>query len=118
MATRKFYLKLYTFYRHIPTRTLPVVLSALQPLRSAGYLSTFSKGVFTLGPVLAIGTGNTPLEGIKALEPRDVFFDAPLTDLSTPSNTTWTFELSPIASTDYNVAVGVYNISLACSYTA
>lgn len=82
-------------------------MKALQPLRSAGFLSTFKNGVFTLGPVLAIGTGNTPLEGIKALEPRDFFFDAPLTDLTTPSNTTWSPTLSPIASTDYNVAIGV-----------
>lgn len=86
--------------------TLPAVLKALQPLRSVGYLSTFANGTFKLGPVLVIGTGNSPLEPIKALEPRDFFFDAPLTELSIPSNTTWSPTLSPIASTDYNVAVG------------
>ncbi|KAF8528093.1 hypothetical protein BU17DRAFT_39063 [Hysterangium stoloniferum] len=86
--------------------TLPAVLKALQPLRSAGYLSTFANGTFTLAPVLVIGTGNSPLEPIKALEPRDFFFDAPLTELTVPSNTTWSPTLSPIASTDYNVAIG------------
>ncbi|GJJ09610.1 hypothetical protein Clacol_003833 [Clathrus columnatus] len=87
-------------------QTLPYVLKALDPLRQAGYLSTFANGTLTLGPVLVIGTGNSPLEPIKALEPRDFFFDAPLTELSIPSNTTWSPDLSPIASTDYGVAVG------------
>lgn len=57
-----------------------------------------------------IGTGNTPLAGVQALSPRDYFFDAPLIDLSDTYNAT----ISPIASTDYEVAVGwsgVGNIS-------
>ncbi|KIJ38432.1 hypothetical protein M422DRAFT_176618 [Sphaerobolus stellatus SS14] len=91
-------------------QALPFILRALQPLRSAGYLSTFANGTFVQGPLLVIGTGNSPLEQIKALEPRDFFFDAPLTELSVPSNTTWTPTLSPIASTDYGVAVGVCGI--------
>ena len=54
-----------------------------------------------------IGTGNSPLDGVKALEPRDYFFDAPLTQLNDSSlNTTWDATLSPIASTDYGAAVG------------
>jgi len=87
-------------------QALPFVLAALEPLRSAGYLTTFANGTMTLRPVLVIGTGNSPLEPIKALEPRDFFFDAPLTELSVPSNTTWSPTLSPIASTDYATAVG------------
>ncbi|KAJ8521414.1 hypothetical protein ONZ45_g1844 [Pleurotus djamor] len=85
--------------------TLPPVLEALQPLRDGGFLSTFSNGVFTQSAVLVIGTGNTPLDGVKALEPRDFFFDAPLTNLEDPE-TNWNPTLSPIASTDYAVAVG------------
>ena len=54
-----------------------------------------------------VGTGNSPLEQVKALEPRDYFFDAPLTQLTDPSlNTTWDPTLAPIASTDYGSAVG------------
>lgn len=54
-----------------------------------------------------VGTGNSPLEQVKALEPRDYFFDAPLTQLNDPSlNTTWDVNLSPLASTDYAPAVG------------
>lgn len=59
-----------------------------------------------ISAVTVIGTGNTPLDAIKAMSPRDIFFDAPLTGLSDDPNTTWSPELSPIASTDYNVAVG------------
>jgi len=41
------------------------------------------------------------------LEPRDYFFDAPLTRLNDTSlNTTWDATLSPIASADYGATVG------------
>jgi hypothetical protein len=58
------------------------------------------------------------LAGIQALSPRDVFFDAPLTGKSVPLvesgdpynnlglNATFDITISPIASTDYQVAVG------------
>ncbi|KAJ6575212.1 hypothetical protein B0H19DRAFT_632556 [Mycena capillaripes] len=83
--------------------TLPFVLDALTPLRDQGYLTTCdSNGTCVLGPVVAVGTGNTPLDGIQALSPRDLFFDAPLIAL----NETFDITISPIASTDYEVAVG------------
>ena len=88
-------------------RTLPFILDALKPLRTAGLLTTFANGVLTKSAVTVIGTGNTPLEQVKALDPRDYFFDAPLMQLDDPSlNTTWYESLSPIASNDYEVAVG------------
>ncbi|EIM92651.1 uncharacterized protein STEHIDRAFT_89836 [Stereum hirsutum FP-91666 SS1] len=86
--------------------TLPPVLQALQPLRDAGYLSTVVNDTLVEGPVLVIGTGNTPLAGVQALSPRDFFFDAPLTGLNDTTNATWSPTLSPIASTDYETAVG------------
>lgn len=97
--------------------TLPAVLKALEPLRSKGYLTTFANGTLSTSAITVVGTGNSPLEGVKALEPRDYFFDAPLTQLTDPSlNTTWGPSLSPIASTDWDVAVGwngIGNISEA-----
>ncbi|KAI0274630.1 hypothetical protein BC834DRAFT_848979 [Gloeopeniophorella convolvens] len=88
------------------TEALPFILKALQPLRSAGYLTTSRNGNLTRSAVTVIGTGNSPLDGVKALEPRDYFFDAPLTQLNDTSlNTTWDPTLSPIASTDYGAAV-------------
>ncbi|KAJ7837519.1 hypothetical protein B0H14DRAFT_3702273 [Mycena olivaceomarginata] len=88
--------------------TLPFVLKAFQPLRERGYLTTcVSNGTCTLGPIVVVGTGNTPLAGIQALSPRDVFFDAPLIGRFTPQlNSTFDITISPIASTDYEVAVG------------
>ncbi|KAF8627626.1 hypothetical protein AX15_004323 [Amanita polypyramis BW_CC] len=85
--------------------TLPYVVSALQPLRDRGYLTTFENGTLTVGPLTVVGTGNTPLDGIKNLTRRDVFYDAPLTDLTSTPDTTWNVSLSPLASTDYG-AVG------------
>ena len=94
---------------------MPFILDAFQPLREHGYLTTFANGTLTPSAVTVIGTGNSPLEQGKALSPRDYFFDAPLTQLTDPTlNTTWDATLSPIASTDYEEAVGwsgVGNIS-------
>jgi len=89
--------------------TLPPVVEALEPLRQLNYLTTFVNGTLKVSAITAIGTGNTPLEGIKALSPRDVFFDAPLTELDDP-NTTYNVTLSPMASTDYEVAIGWHGI--------
>ncbi|KAF9270314.1 hypothetical protein L218DRAFT_27003 [Marasmius fiardii PR-910] len=86
--------------------TFPFVVQALEPLRQLGYLTTFSNGSLKASAITVVGTGNTPLENVQALSPRDVFFDAPLTGLNSTSNTTWDNTLSPIASTDYEVAVG------------
>jgi len=94
---------------------LPFVLRALGPLRSKGYLTTFANDTLSTSAITVVGTGNSPLDGVKALDPRDYFFDAPLTQLTDPSlNTTWGPTLSPIASTDWATAVdwsGIGNIS-------
>lgn len=79
----------------------------MQPLRERGFLSTFANGTLTLGPILVVGTGNSPLEQVMALNPRDYFFDAPLDQLTnTTLNPSWNVTLSPIASTDYGSSVG------------
>ena len=94
-------------YSNTKNRALPFILKAMDPLRQRGFLSTFENGTLTLGPVLVIGTGNSPLEQVRALSPRDYFFDAPLDQLNDTSlNTTWGPSLSPIASTDYGSVVG------------
>ncbi|KAH9898022.1 hypothetical protein C8Q73DRAFT_663847 [Cubamyces lactineus] len=86
---------------------LPVILEALQPLREAGYLTTFSDGKLNVSVITVVGSGNAPLEQIEALSPRDFFFDAPLTQLTDQSlNTNWNATLSPLASANYSTAVG------------
>lgn len=88
-------------------RALPFILKAMDPLRQAGYLTVFANKTLTTSAVTVIGTGNSPLNLVKELDPRDYFFDAPLTRITDPSlNTTWDPTLSPIASDDWEVAVG------------
>jgi len=86
--------------------TLPPVLEALQPLRDLNYLTTFENGTLSPSAITAVGTGNTPLDGILALTPRYFFFDAPLDALFANSSVTYDINLSPMASTDYGPAVG------------
>ncbi|KKY18385.1 putative alkaline phosphatase [Phaeomoniella chlamydospora] len=66
--------------------TWPAVVSALEPLRSANYLTTYNSTTrsITHGPVTIIGTGNAPLSSFLALDsPRDFFYDAPINLLTT-----------------------------------
>lgn len=82
---------------------LPVILEALKPLRDAGYLTTYySNGTLVHSAITVIGTGNSPLDLVRDLDPRDYFFDGPLANLTGDFKPS----LSPIASTDYQVAVG------------
>lgn len=81
----------------------PYVLSALEPLRSKGYLSTVRDGKFIKGPVTVIGTGNAPLSIIKAAKNRDAFFDGPLQNLNTNEIDAL---VSPIASTSFKKQFG------------
>jgi hypothetical protein len=89
-------------------QALPYILEALKPLREKGYLTTYlANGTLVPSAVTVVGTGNSPLTQVKALSPRDYFFDAPLAQLNNASfATTWDVTLSPIASTDYEVVVG------------
>lgn len=85
--------------------TWPAVLSALDPLRKAGYLSSYDGTTFTSAAVTVIGTGNTPIWLVQDAVPRDAFYDAPLALLSsTFSNIT--ANDSPIASTDFEASFG------------
>ncbi|KAK2744767.1 hypothetical protein FQN55_006523 [Onygenales sp. PD_40] len=87
--------------------TWPAVISALAPLREAGYLTSLSNNnTLTQGPVTVIGTGNTPLDQIGPVADRDYFYDAPLAELDTPAYKDITGYISPIASTSFKAAVG------------
>lgn len=82
--------------------TFPYVVAALQPLRDAGYLTTYNGTAVTTGPVTVIGTGNTPLDQVQGVSPRDYFYDAPIPTLATTFSNI-TSDVSPIASTDFAV---------------
>ncbi|WPH03883.1 Hypothetical protein R9X50_00676600 [Acrodontium crateriforme] len=85
--------------------TWPCVVKALEPLRAAGYLTTFNGTGVTPGPVTVIGTGNTPLNQVQGISPRDYFWDAPIPTLGTTFSNI-TANVSPIASTDFAVQFG------------
>ncbi|KIV86189.1 hypothetical protein PV11_01819 [Exophiala sideris] len=88
--------------------TWPAVVSALQPLRAAGYLTTWNGTAVTPGPVTVVGTGNTPLDQVQPLKNRDYFFDANLALLSS-SQANITSSVSPIASTQFSKYFGTIN---------
>ncbi|MCJ1313017.1 hypothetical protein MMC25_006693 [Agyrium rufum] len=87
--------------------TWPYVVKALEPLRSAGYLSSINESSTSIinGPVTVVGTGNTPLNQIQPISNRDYFFDAFLPNL-TLSDYNLTKLDSPIASVDFAVVFG------------
>ncbi|KAJ6186039.1 hypothetical protein N7519_007340 [Penicillium mononematosum] len=101
-----------TFYLFIDVKTsgpetFEAVIDALEPLREKGYLTTVKDGKnVTNGPVTVIGTGETPFDMVAPVKDRDYFFDAPLADLSDPKYAGVTSAVSPIASTDFQEAVG------------
>ena len=98
--------------------TWPYVVKALQPLRAGGWLTTVDGNTTTNGAVTVIGTGNTPLNLVQGVSPRDYFYDAPIPTLnSTFSNITAV--VSPIASTDFAVQFGtVTNQTFSASQLA
>lgn len=85
--------------------TWAAVLSALEPLRKEGYLSTYNGTGFTSKPVTVIGTGNTPIWLVQSAVPRDAFYDAPLALLESEFSNI-TSNDSPIASTDFQASFG------------
>ena len=61
--------------------TWPYVVSALEPLRSRNYLTHHNGTHIIHGPIIVVGTGNTPFNLVTSdpSNPRhDIFFDAPL----------------------------------------
>ncbi|CAN8104408.1 unnamed protein product [Discula destructiva] len=82
--------------------TFPYVVRALEPLRDAGFLTTFNGTAVTPGAITVIGTGNTPLNQVQGVSPRDYFYDAPIPTLAT-TFANITSDVSPIASTDFAV---------------
>jgi len=87
------------------------VLTDLQPLLNAGYLSTTDGQTLNAGPVTVIGTGNTPFtyfspEPATASSPRYTFFDAPLSSLTEAAYLGVTALTAPVASADLGAVTG------------
>ncbi|KAK8184679.1 hypothetical protein BC567DRAFT_191495 [Phyllosticta citribraziliensis] len=90
--------------------TLDAVLAALEPLRSAGYLTTWhaSNNSVVKGPITAVGTGKMDLKSVLGQTPtRDLFYDSPLFNLTFEENKAITGpEVSPICSGHFSEAFG------------
>jgi hypothetical protein len=86
--------------------TWPAVLAALEPLRSGSWLTTFDGKERFNRPITVIGTGNTQLTDVLNYFPRDVFFDAPLSQLTATQFSNLTRNESPIASTNFASSFG------------
>ncbi|KAL4895988.1 histone acetylation protein-domain-containing protein [Aspergillus ambiguus] len=94
--------------------TFEAVISALQPLREQGYLTTVKDNrTVNYGAVTVIGTGNTPLDMVASVADRDYFFDAHLDTLDDSENSGITSLISPIASTSFSSAIGAIAMSKA-----
>lgn len=64
--------------------TWPYVMEALGPLRSQNYLTHWNRRDLIAGPVVVVGTGNTPFDHVISdiTNPHhDIFFDAPLDEM-------------------------------------
>ncbi|KAJ5184541.1 3-oxoacid CoA-transferase subunit B [Penicillium cf. griseofulvum] len=99
----------------------PVLVEQLRPLREKGYLTHFNGSNVVHGPITIVASGNAPLH--KMLENstyRDVFYDAPLGNLTFPieitaDDNTQDFIYNPsnsyYASTDFRTAIGSPSLS-------
>ncbi|KAI5296336.1 hypothetical protein KEM52_003904 [Ascosphaera acerosa] len=84
-------------------KTFDAVHAALEPLRSAGFLTTVTDNATVAArPITVIGTGDTPLQRVAAQRRRDIFFDAPAATLG---DTELTDKISPIASASLRRAI-------------
>ncbi|KAJ8122358.1 hypothetical protein ONZ43_g1427 [Nemania bipapillata] len=73
------------------TGTLDAVVTALDPLRQAGYLSRLENGVFVKKAITVVASGSAPFDRISTgngVPNRDIFYDANLGALSGSSYTT------------------------------
>ena len=89
-------------------------LNDLQPSIHKGYVTMYDRNVsqWCRGPLIVVGTGATPLHRVYHQSPRDVFYDAPLRQLtsaiSVPSSPfgpgftrEFSSEISPITSSKF-----------------
>ncbi|KAI1819336.1 hypothetical protein F4861DRAFT_527387 [Xylaria intraflava] len=86
--------------------TLDAVVTALEPLRQAGYLSRLENGALVKKAVIVVASGNAPFDRISTgdgVPDRDIFYDANLGDLS---GANYTSQNSYVASADFQAVVG------------
>ena len=81
------------------TALFPHVVQALEPLRLKGYLTRRNGSNLIQGPIIVVGTGETPFELVTSDTDnlyQDIFFDAPLDEMYEGPNG----EITPNTSTE------------------
>ncbi|KAI8628756.1 hypothetical protein F5Y19DRAFT_112719 [Xylariaceae sp. FL1651] len=99
-------LTLLVDFKTSDTGTLDAVVTALEPLRQAGYLSRLEGGVFVEKAVTVVASGSAPFDRIMTgdgVPARDIFYDAPLASLSSAN---YSLQNSYYASADFQAVVG------------
>ena len=82
--------------------TFPIIEEQLQLLRSRGWLTYTDGSKIHPGPITVVGTGNTPFTLLVSNSTyRDIFFDAPLSDL-------WPGDIAPSNASLYNSSNSFY----------
>ncbi|KAJ5767149.1 uncharacterized protein N7511_004765 [Penicillium nucicola] len=97
-----------------PERIWSLLVHQLQSLREDGFLTYFNGSSIVQGPITIVATGNAPFHRIlESGTFRDIFYDAPLSELSLLhsgshfQNHNYTAENSYYTSADFTTAVGV-----------
>lgn len=88
-----------------PVLAFSSVSTHLEPFRAKGYLTHFNGTALVPGPLTIVATGSTPFASILAQNAsnRDIFFDAPLAELSDEETTASTPQVA-----DYNPGNSLY----------
>ncbi|KAI2704369.1 hypothetical protein CBS147317_5626 [Penicillium roqueforti] len=103
-------------------RTLPLLVEQLNPFREKGYLTHFNGSDIVYGPVTIVASGDAPFHLLlENTTYRDVFFDAPLGNLTFPTeitandnkpmDSTYNPSNSYYASADFRKVVGPLSLS-------
>ncbi|KAJ5961124.1 uncharacterized protein N7479_008274 [Penicillium vulpinum] len=98
-------------------RTWPILLEQLDSLREKGYLTHFNGSDVIYGPITVVASGDAPFNlMLENATYRDVFYDAPLSDLAFPTEvtaddkkprySTYNPSNSYYASADFRKAIG------------
>ena len=98
-------LYLYVDFKTDGEETFPYVVDALEPLRSAGYLTTWDGDNVVEGAVTVSCTGNAPLERFLGKEKRDVFYDARFPEIRSPKSQI-TYGVSVTSQDDFTAVFG------------
>lgn len=97
-------------FKNKPENTLHVLSEQLEPLRARGYLTYHNGSGLVPGPLTIVATGDYPYSSILAQNStrRDIFFDAPLGDLTLSTTAPLDGESKINDYKDYNATTSLY----------